>query len=711
VLVIASIAAFTATRVFGPEQLGGDAADAAIGMGDRRLPELAALAIDDPRREGERQAVLAELRRFEQARRAATDFANLPTSDRSTGANPITIIPAPGGAHALALLRGRDQIVVLDAQLREAGRLPAPSSPTGIAVRDNQVFVSGEYSPELYCYRFDERLTFIGAVRIPGTRGLRDVSIGADGWLYAVDEQRHALHVFRLTSNLELSENHAWKVAQGPIAVRRAGSFLIVNSLLAHSLSIYPCDRTGLPVVERAGRITHDGPIWSFDAEPLADGLRVAVGGVEDLPLDRTGGFFGNVDSFVFVYDVRATAGSEPGAVGINDISRLAVVNVSSRGVITPKWLDLVVDGDGGRVVVAGYGGMRMATVTWPAFDREPRVETRAVPAGIASAAALDKHWVAANPLLDAWVGVKPDRLVIRPVRDSALQTGRPVRSAAAKMGEVLFFAGLMAPAQTSTGAQSRFTCETCHFEGHVDGRTHFTGRDDVHATTKPLLGLFNNKPHFSRALDRDLTEMVNNEFEVAAAHSGGSPWFALPLAGIPWLSEFVGRVDTVSAGELRRALVEFLMIFTHRPNPSVRGRRSFTDLELRGAQAFRDRCEHCHASRLVADDGASRVPFVEWERHIFSSAGPIVWGSDAYASTGVEPYVHPSGARVPSLRRLFRKFPYFTNGSAGSLDALLGEVRMSPHAFFHLVVDEADTLRALDADTRSALRAFLDLL
>ena len=63
-----------------------------------------------------------------------------------------------------------------------------------------------------------------------------------------------------------------------------------------------------------------------------------------------------------------------------------------------------------------------------------------------------------------------------------------------------------MAPSSSSEGAKSRFSCETCHFEGYVDGRTHHTGRGDVRATTKPLVGLFNNRPHFSRALDPDLT-------------------------------------------------------------------------------------------------------------------------------------------------------------------------------------------------------------
>ncbi len=144
-----------------------------------------------------------------------------------------------------------------------------------------------------------------------------------------------------------------------------------------------------------------------------------------------------------------------------------------------------------------------------------------------------------------------------------------------------------MAPWNNSEGRLSRFTCETCHFEGYVDGRTHHTGRGDVHATTKPLLGLFNNRPHFSRALDPDLATMVDNEFRVAGANSGHDPWFtatepsrpASPgrrLLGVP-----VAELDALG---LRRALMTFLMDFTHRPNPR-RPRRDSSFTERRAAR------------------------------------------------------------------------------------------------------------------------------
>ena len=99
---------------------------------------------------------------------------------------------------------------------------------------------------------------------------------------------------------------------------------------------------------------------------------------------------------------------------------------------------------------------------------------------------------------------------------------------------------------------------------------------------------------------------------------------------------------------------------------------------------------------------------------------GALVWGQSAYKKTGVTPYVHDLGARVPSLRRLFKKRPYFTNGSAKTLNDVLAMARFGPGqqgAFVHQSAGgdaqgsgpAAD--QALDQDARDALLAFLDLL
>src|SRR5690606_37587921 len=125
--------------------------------------------------------------------------------------------------------------------------------------------------------------------------------------------------------------------------------------------------------------------------------------------------------------------------------------------------------------------------------------------------------------------------------------------------------------------------CETCHFEGYVDGRIHYTGRGAVYMSTRPLLGLFNNRPYFSRALDRTMTQMVHNEFRVANQASGRDPWFSLSAADVPWLAHLGPLPGELSPVSLRRALMTFLMELSHRPNPAAKGRAQLTDLERDG--------------------------------------------------------------------------------------------------------------------------------
>ncbi|MDQ3365825.1 MAG: c-type cytochrome, partial [Myxococcota bacterium] len=125
---------------------------------------------------------------------------------------------------------------------------------------------------------------------------------------------------------------------------------------------------------------------------------------------------------------------------------------------------------------------------------------------------------------------------------------------------------------------------------------------------------------------------------------------------------------------------------------------------------AFRARCAGCHAARLVADDPGSEIPFERWEALVLSPAGPIVWGTAAYEQTGVTPYVHASGARVPSLRRLYKKWPYFTNGGARSLAEVLDRFAWAAERTYHDAAPAAGVER-LTAAERTALLAFLDLL
>ncbi|HEX3771549.1 MAG TPA: hypothetical protein VHV30_11815, partial [Polyangiaceae bacterium] len=594
--------------------------------------------------------------------------------------------------------------VLLDGDLHEVQRLPAPEGCLGLAVgHDGEVTVVGERASSVARYRLvADRLVPDGTLELPGVRAMRDVAAGPEGAVYVVEE--HDGRLITLWPSREGSRERRpaarradEPLCHGPVHVLRTDASVLVDCLIDHAIVIRPVDATGLPLAAGEVRIVHDGPMWGFAALPDGDGLLVAVGGVEDHPLDRREGSFGFIDSFVTLYRVHA-----------GRAETLAVVNTSEKEVVTPKALSLA-RGPGGRVdlTVAAYGSARMAGVRWtPGEWATPAITTRAIPPGsVAIEPAGDGAFVLANPLLDAWVRAGDGDPAVVAVDDAAAGA----RSGPSRLGEALFFTTLLAPWDSSEGRLSRFTCETCHFEGYVDGRTHFTGRGEVHATTKPLLGLFNNRPHFSRALDPDMTTMVNNEFRVAGAKSGHDSWFSLAPRDFPWLGALGVRDESLEPAALRGAFMAFLMDFRPRPNPSALHRDHFTAEERAGAEVFRDRCESCHEARLVTDEPSTRVSFASWEAMVLSPAGPIVWAHDDYEMTGVVPYVNERGARVPSLRRLYKKYPYFTNGSAKGLGAVLDRAAFAGGLFFH---DDAPPGAVGLPDTeKAALAAFLDLL
>jgi hypothetical protein len=674
-------------------------------------------------------AATGRLRAFDAARRQSADFASLPTWDRQSGPDPYAIQELPGSGFLIGLLRGADAVVVLDPSLHEVQRLPAPRSPSALAVAGDAVFVAGELDTAIARFRWTgAALAPAGVAPLADVRAVRGLAAGPRGWIYLIEEQRGRLIALEVAAGataadpgrdggaglagaaggaLRFARRRDLTIGNGPIRIERVADRLIVDCLLDHALVIQRLAADGAPSGEAPLRIVHDGPIWSFAARATEGGgaLVIAAGGVEDHPLDRTIGAFGYIDSFLYVYRVDLAGGR---------VTRRAAIDLGDHGLVLPKALAL--DASAQIVRVAGYGTDGLLEIGLESTP--PSVTSSALVPG--TSALIERSGgglVFADPLLDAWIAVRPGgHPQVVPVPAPA------ARDPELRLGEALIFTTLMAPWNRSEGPLSRFTCETCHFEGYGDGRIHHTGRGDVHAVTKPLLGLFNNRPHFSRALDPDLTSVAFNEFRVAGQRSDHDPWFGLRTADVPWLAWLGLGDDWISPERLRRAFISFLMAFNHRPNPATLGRRGFTALEAKGAAVFRARCEGCHQARLSSDDPASRAPFDRWEDLVMNHDGPIVWGEAAYQKTGVVPYVHAEGARVPSLRRLYKKHPYFTNGSAPDLNAVLTRARFAKagSGFWHEQGDGdrdspdgpgAGDVSALDQPDRRALLAFLDLL
>jgi len=658
--------------------------------------------------ESSHERELAKLIAFEEQTRSATDFATQPTSDAMLGPDPYRIVAL--GEHRIGLLHNSSTIVVLDRAGTELAREAAPRSPSGLVVSAaGDILVVGEAERAIWQLRYDDGALRRIAVLPVDARGMRDIALSPDGkTVYVVEEWTGRLlavalehgrdHTLRATATRELSRCH------GPVHVQVVDGYVATDCLLDHALEIRPEGKSPI-------RIHHDGPIWSFAIERTTDGgALIAAGGVEDHPLVREDGGFGYIDSYLYLYRL---------APGANEPAKLATINTSELGAVTPKWIALRAGADAVTARLAGYATPNLIEVSWRdgRFDKPTITRSDLVPGTAAAVIADDGTLIAADPLLDAWVTRDHDRVNLVRVAESP---DHPARSLESRIGELLFYTTMMAPWNSSEGKLSRFTCETCHHEGYVDGRTHFTGRGKVHATTRTLYGLFNNRPHFSRALDKTMAEMVHAEFRVANRHNGRDPWFSLSHADLPWLDRVEGIPPTLSPTLLRKSFMQFLIDNTHRPNPAAIDRPTpahFTPLERTGARVFRDRCATCHAARLIAEDPKSEVPFERWESLVLSNTGPIVWSNADYGKTGVTPYVHDRGTRAPALRRLYKKWPYFTNGSAKSLADVLDRYAYASEPpgrgtkqVFHDAAPTAGMTRLTPAD-KTALAAFLDLL
>ncbi|MFV8752231.1 hypothetical protein ACNOYE_16915 [Nannocystaceae bacterium ST9] len=692
--------------------VGGLALAACVDESVSAEPESLVVEADD---HAQSKARLAE---FEASQRAAIELERRPPSDHRFGSDPVRLIalaPGLGAARFAGLLRGGDRLLVLDEFGATLAELPTPHLPTGLALAPDRT--------TLVVVGIGEPVVQIAALSIDesGALGLREqarVGLGPDalaprdltfagGRLWIVDEGRAAIHSIAWPPS-ETPRVGTHPHCRGPIEVRAIGEHLLTNCLLDHALRIDALAPDSDAPREQA-RIVHDGPIWAFDGRVEPDGsLRLALAGVEDHPLDRRDGGFGYVDSFVFL------ARFDPAT---RTSVREAEIDVSELGVVTPKaiafaptragedWaLDLTGYATAERLRLHGRG----ASVS--EVERHPWLPGTQSLLRIEDEAGGATTWLAANPLLDVWMLVAGDS----PPGWVALPDERDDRSFEERLGEALVYTTAMAPDNSSEGLRSRFTCETCHFEGRGDGRTHWTGRGEVHATSKTLFGLFENRPHFSRALDRTMAVMVDNEFHVANRHGPRDPWAPLSERDLAWLAMLQGWPGEVDGERLRRSLMAFLIRWTLPSNPRARARagQAFTAREARGAELFREHCESCHEARLLADDPDTRVPFDRWAELVLSESGPIVWASDVYAGTAIRPWVHELGARVPSLRRLHLDGPYFTTGQADSVSAVLEGVRIRPD--HELRVDHdlpGSPGQALSREQQLDLLAFLDLL
>lgn len=574
-----------------------------------------------------------------------------------TTATPDTVTDALA-AEELALRRD------VDARLRAGQRAPTGADPRFLATGPNgEIFVVG---PEARTLVVDgDRLRVVDDM--PGaTPSPRLLAWLADSGSDGNDDDDSNDGPFAAT-----------------VIVPRSGGGVDLVSL----------DRVARRVlVTRAGgpslTIPFEGALTSLHAFSRGADLVIMVVGVEDAPLDRSLGTFGTLDPFVFRVDVD----------GDGVVRRAASRNLGDDGIVTPKAIARLNDG---HLAIAGAGSGTIGIV-------DVDLQTIEVLEGLVGAndiVAVDDTIALASPLADA-VALVDRRTGARrviPVVDPA----RPPAPALVRLGEALVFSTALAPEQASEGLSSRFTCEACHDDGRTDGRRHgsgrFTGDDEVMVTTKPLRGLFQNAPLFSRAFDSSVAAMVHAEVRVANAGTPRDAWTPIVVGlDAPFLRDVVGRAfgDVIDPVTQRRAMLHFFAGFD--PMPVSAQTMSPTSADWR---VFERRCTGCHAPRLFSDDATSTVAFDRWPD--LARSRSLVWASERRVDVGVRPLVREGGARVSSLRAVAEKGPLLTNGAARDIEHLVAKLRVDGDLMWH--DGPASRGTPLPDDERDALRRVLE--
>ncbi len=620
----------------------------------------------------------------------------------------------------LIMLRNSSEVLLCDSNLNVLDRHSTPNSPVAWDLLDHKwLFIGGELSSTIQIYTISEtRLTPVLKIELENSVSIRNlVYVEAHRSFYILDDFNRRLIWIRMepewmTEKTVDFEKQSFPVGAGALNVRSIGNNLIINLFLEHRILILPLIN-GKPEFESAAKISNTGPFWNFSAAFFGQQLVIAAGGVENRPLNRRGGEFGYVDSFLYLFalDKDSSGAFRWKIENRSDPNRFRAINLSEIGIVTPKAVRFQpLIGNQMTLWVAGFGGDKLAEYRLDAlqphlfqtWDIIPGVTDFVVRSDLPS-----KTIAMVSTLLDQ-VAIRDlkERRTLRKLNSSI--SGSIGRSPEIQMGELLFFTTLLTPVNRTAGELSRFTCETCHFEGTIDGRTHFTGRDDIHATSKTLRGLANNVPLFSRAGSKSLASMVVAEFEVA--NQERKDIFSVRQFNYPWLSELESLPKVVDPLQLRRSFLAFFTVFEHRPNPWRFKYKALDSEAKKGLDVFRKRCEDCHHA-IETTRTADAVSFEHWETWLTENRLDLVWGAPFLCKTGITPYPDVAGTRVPSLRRVWLKYPYFTSGSSKTLEDVLKRFRYQGATAWHQYDGKNQRnvgIKKLTSDEISALEALL---
>ncbi|HEY6476646.1 MAG TPA: c-type cytochrome [Polyangia bacterium] len=653
-------------------------------------------------------AVLAaSVARVPRADEAGLEFQ--PTDYHDGHTRPRALAFNPNDGLLYVALSTADQVAVVD---------PASSPPRLLAKVDACRFPDAiaalPKGGALVACRFDPGLQRIasdaaGVFRATLTAG--DLPAGARGLAVARDGRIAyvASPPLRGIAVVVLSDGHLLQTIVTGISPREVrllapgmwpgqrGPLLAVSNFIEHTVTLHSLSANG-----RLGAVLQtirtEAPVLDV-ALTGGDlpGLRLFTH--EDRAVSRARGPVEGLDSGVIRLAAR---GDLPGGQLVDDPGpgRRTFENLGERPAPVIELDAAVVDG-GGTLAVVGAGSDNLFLA--PARQANLR-DAIVVPVGAnptAVAALPGDRFVTADRLSDTLTFVSRNGA---PGVEATLVVGAPSRLSPAERGEVLFYSRALVRNNVATGPLSLYTCAACHDDGHIDGRLHPAKQNKFFSTTLTCRGIGTTAPYLRLGNQATIDVFADN---IVSTHAQGAERDPQHFADYPVtlrLHEASGpREVTLQPREVRVALARYMERIPPERSPFVAaGARALTPAAHRGLLLFRNRCAGCHQMVGNSDLG-NHVPEATQEARLL--AGQVALTSPGRYRVGT-PVLGEGGNNPPSLRGVWDDAPYFSDGSARSLEELLR--RTDPDAEAVHAPANAARPPAFSTDEQAALLAFL---
>ena len=478
---------------------------------------------------------------------------------------------------------------------------------------------------------------------------------------------------------------------------RQDGALLLVSNFIDHTVTVHRIGGDGR-LDDATQTIRTEAPVLDMAIAGTPPSLLLFTH--EDRPLDRAHLSVEGLDSGVIVLRGRPGDGGRAAPTTFEDPGpgKRTFVNLGERATPVIE-LAAAASVDGSMLAVVGAGSDNLLVALRGDLAAATVVEVGANPSAVA--ALPGGRFVTADRLSDSLSFVAEGRVT------ATLDVGAPARISIADRGELLFYSRALVPHNVADGPLSLYTCAACHDDGHVDGRRHPAKRNRFSSMTKSCRALGTTAPYLSIGEPATIEGFADNIVTTHAqgAERGAEGFDKYPVtlrvrAGSGW-----ERV-TLSPEELRAALTAHMVRIPPEPSPYVaHGRWALDRVERAGLAVFRDGCAGCH--QLVGDSATGDwIPPRQLEGRLL--AGEVALTSPRLHAVGT-PMLGDGGNNPPSLRGVWEAGPYFSDGSARTLEEVLR--RTDPDASAVHAPANARRPPAFTAAQTAALLAFLRAL